>query len=180
MVHIKIDGRRGEHSVRHKHGRARAGRLRRRRKGGCRHLPAGRGPVVEPKKLERQRVRGDIRLVDRQARARRLHRRRQGRHRVLAAVERHLVILRSEDQSFYAFPFGNSTDKPAPADFDGDGKFDAAVFRPSDTNWYILKSTGGVQIQQFGAANDIPLPGFRAIKRGSCEPLFFPPCVPLN
>ena len=39
------------------------------------------------------------------------------------------------------------------------GKFDAAVFRPSDTNWYILKSTGGVQIQQFGLANDVPLPG---------------------
>ena len=36
---------------------------------------------------------------------------------------------------------------------------DAAVFRPSDTNWYINKSTGGVQIQQFGLPNDIPLPG---------------------
>ena len=46
-----------------------------------------------------------------------------------------------------------------PATMPKDGKFDAAVFRPSDTNWYILKSTGGVQIQQFGAANDIPLPG---------------------
>jgi hypothetical protein len=68
-------------------------------------------------------------------------------------------VLRSEDQSFYALPFGNSTDKPAPADFDGDGKFDATVFRPSDTNWYIARSTGGVTIQQFGLANDVPLPG---------------------
>ena len=68
-------------------------------------------------------------------------------------------VLRSEDFTYYAFPFGNSTDKPAPADYDGDGKYDAAIFRPSDTNWYIARSSGGVTIQQFGAADDVPLPG---------------------
>jgi hypothetical protein len=58
----------------------------------------------------------------------------------------------------FASPAGANGYKPVPGDYDGDGKIDAAVFRPSDTNWYILKSTGGVQIQQFGLANDIPLP----------------------
>jgi hypothetical protein len=39
--------------------------------------------------------------------------------------------LRSEDLTFFAAPFGNSTDLPAPGDFDGDGKVDLAVYRQS-------------------------------------------------
>jgi hypothetical protein len=67
-------------------------------------------------------------------------------------------VLRSEDFLFYGFPWGLATDVPAPGDFDGDGKFDASVFRPSDTVWYINRSTAGVFIQQFGAAADQPVP----------------------
>lgn len=54
--------------------------------------------------------------------------------------------------------WGLSTDKPAPGDYDGDGKFDAAVFRPSNAIWYIQRSSSGVQIQQFGASGDRPIP----------------------
>ncbi len=67
-------------------------------------------------------------------------------------------ILRSEDNSFFAFPFGNPTDTPAPGDYDGDGKIDAAVFRSSNSTWFIQGSTSGVQIQQFGITNDVPIP----------------------
>lgn len=67
-------------------------------------------------------------------------------------------ILRSEDNSFFAFPFGSSGDLPQPADYDADGKADAAVFRPSSSTWFIQKSGGGTDIIGFGSEGDIPTP----------------------
>jgi len=67
-------------------------------------------------------------------------------------------ILRSEDFTYYAFPLGIDTDTPAPGDYDGDGKADPAVFRDSTGTWYINKSTGGIQINNFGTAGDKPIP----------------------
>ena len=54
--------------------------------------------------------------------------------------------------------WGASSDTPAPGDYDGDGKFDATVFRPSVSTWFANRSTAGVMIQQFGTAGDIPVP----------------------
>ncbi len=52
-------------------------------------------------------------------------------------------------------PWGLHSDRPARGDFDGDGKFDAAVFRPSDTFWYILQSSNSQpRFQQWGLATD--------------------------
>ena len=66
-------------------------------------------------------------------------------------------VLRSEDFSFYSFPFGTNGDLPAPGDYDGDGKIDPTVFRPSNATWFVERSTGGTTIQQFGAAGDRPV-----------------------
>lgn len=43
-------------------------------------------------------------------------------------------------------------------DFDGDGRSDLGVFRPSDTYWYIRQSQGGNLSVQFGVASDRIVP----------------------
>lgn len=65
--------------------------------------------------------------------------------------------FQSTTNGFEAAQFGVSTDKIAPADYDGDGRTDIAVFR--DGNWYLLQSTNGFASVQFGVAGDIPQPG---------------------
>ncbi len=42
----------------------------------------------------------------------------------------------------------------APFDFDGDGRSDISVFRPSNAAWYLLGSTNGFSATQFGLATD--------------------------
>ncbi|MCC6451994.1 MAG: VCBS repeat-containing protein [Acidobacteria bacterium] len=46
----------------------------------------------------------------------------------------------------------------SPFDFDGDGKTDASVYRPSNNVWYLQRSTAGFTAYQFGAAGDKMVP----------------------
>ncbi len=63
-------------------------------------------------------------------------------------------------------PTSTPTASPTPtsrlrsrADFDGDGRTDVSVYRPSEGNWYYEGSTSGFAGVHFGEATDIPAPG---------------------
>ncbi len=44
-------------------------------------------------------------------------------------------------------------------DYDGDGRADVSVFRPSENKWYVLRSSDAVVAQQvFAIAGDVPVP----------------------
>ena len=49
-------------------------------------------------------------------------------------------------------------DPPVTADFDGDGRTDNAVFRPSTGQWLLSRTTQGFATVSWGAAGDIPVP----------------------
>ena len=42
-----------------------------------------------------------------------------------------------------------------PADYNGDGRMDLAVYRPSTRTWYVRNQFA----VQFGDTNDVPVPG---------------------
>jgi CSLREA domain-containing protein len=67
-------------------------------------------------------------------------------------------VLRSQDFSYFSFPFGMVGDIPAPGDYDGDGKTDATVFRQATGMWIVNRSTGGTTFTPFGANGDRPVP----------------------
>jgi len=53
--------------------------------------------------------------------------------------------------------WGTTGDIPTPGDYDGDGRSDLAIFRPSNSTWFVFGSTGGMYSQPFGQAGDVPV-----------------------
>jgi len=66
------------------------------------------------------------------------------------------------DPAYSSTTWGFCSDKPVPADFDGDRKADIAVYRPSTGRWYVLLSGQGFTTWmniKWGAGPDDGLPG---------------------
>ena len=127
-------------------GQSGGGRLRRRW-----HRPTSRCSVRRPgcgtscRRAPRRRVRYDVGRRCGYPGAGRLRRRRQDRRRRVPALDGDVVHPAVErPASASVVTWGGGADVPVPGDYDGDGKTDIAVFRPSTGMWYVLLSTTGV------------------------------------
>jgi hypothetical protein len=55
--------------------------------------------------------------------------------------------------------WGTAGDVPVPGDYNGDGRTDFAVYRPSNGAWYVAFAGGGATSATWGAGGDVPVPG---------------------
>ena len=53
----------------------------------------------------------------------------------------------------FAVQFGDVNDMPVPGDYNGDGRMDVAVYRPSTGQWFVRNQF----VVQFGDPGDIPV-----------------------
>jgi hypothetical protein len=69
-------------------------------------------------------------------------------------------ILKSTSGAFEAIQLGANGDKPIPADYNGDGRAEVAVWRPSTGIWYTSTDPStNYGAFHWGQTGDIPIPG---------------------
>jgi len=69
-------------------------------------------------------------------------------------------VVNSGSGTVTTLQWGVSGDIPVPADFDGDGRTEFAIFRPSTGQWYIrYSSTQTAAVVTWGASQDFPVAG---------------------
>jgi len=72
------------------------------------------------------------------------------------------VSTRLSSPPYYenTYYWGTTGDRFVPGDYDGDGRSDLAVWRPSNGTWYVQYSSNGSTVTQaWGISTDIPYPG---------------------
>jgi hypothetical protein len=82
-------------------------------------------------------------------------------YRGLSPADSLWFALSSSGGGPFQIYFGATSDIPVPGDYDGDGRADAVIFRPSTGLWYGPR-TGAAQIviqTTLGQPGDIPIPG---------------------
>jgi hypothetical protein len=69
------------------------------------------------------------------------------------------TILRSTDGAVIAPRWGGTlADNPVPADYDGDGTADLAVWNGRTGTWTIRQADGSARVVQWGQLNDVAIP----------------------
>jgi uncharacterized delta-60 repeat protein len=68
------------------------------------------------------------------------------------------AIYRAVDIALVRYLGDSAAPPPTRFDFDGDGKADISVFRPSDSVWYLNRSNEGFTSAQFGISTDMIMP----------------------
>lgn len=72
----------------------------------------------------------------------------------------YILFSHGHGPTFMAITLGSEGDIPIVRDYDGDGMADVAVYRPSDSAWFVRKSsTGDTETTFFGIPGDTPFTG---------------------